>query len=241
VTIKDFESIVKNISKVQVTVDVSNLDRDLTIEESCKFYNSTGQEYTAFKKNIPVNVKLEVAKEISVIPDVKGTPAKNFINTENKVSPNKILAIGPPEILNGINELKTEPVDIENKSSNVEFKCRLKVPDGIKILNASDSIVVSATIEQVGRVDFNITKDNIEILNREIDNTLNYEIQTQEIQITLKGKTNVLKKINMANLKPNINVSTLTEGTHRLPLNLNLPGDVRPVDIYEIDVRIDKR
>ena len=241
VTLKGYESIIKNISKVQVTVNVDKLDRDFSDEVACKFFSSNGQEYTAYKNNIPVNVKLEVAKEVSVNAVVNGTPAKNFINTENKVTPSKVYIVGPPKLLNGINELITEPVDIENKSSNVEARCRLKIPEGIKIYDAPDNIIVNALIEQVGRVDFDIPKEDIEILNPEIDNTLNYDIQTPAIKITLKGKANVLKKINIRSLKPNIDVSNLTEGTYTLPLNLNLPSGVRPVESYEIEVRIDKR
>lgn len=241
VEIKGSESIIKNISKALITVNVDNFDKDYAGELPCRFFGSDGQEYTAYLENMPVNVKLEVAKEVSVVPDIKGTPARNYIITDKKVTPSKVYIIGQPEILNGINELSTEPVDVENKSSSVETRCRLRIPEGIKTYEAPNNIIVNTVIEQVGRVDFDIPQDNIEILNPEIDNTLNYVVQTQAVRITLKGNANVLKKINISSLKPNIDVSNLTEGTHKLPLNLNLPSGIRPVEGYEIEVRIDKR
>ncbi len=241
VSVKDFDSIVKSISYARVAVNVNSLDRDLTIEQPCKFYNDKDEEITSLKNSSTVNIKIEVAKEVAVTPDIKGTPAKNCINTENKVLPDKVLITGQPEILNGISELKTEPVNIEGLSSSTDFKSRLKIPGGVKLIGTSNDITVATTIEQVGLKDFAIAKDTIEILNREADNSLNYEVQTQSITISLKGKPNILENISIDSMKPNIDVSGLTEGTYRLPLNLTLPNDVSPAENYEVEVKIDKK
>lgn len=241
VSVKDFESVIKSISSVRAVVDVNNLNRDMNVEQFCKLYNEKNEEITSQQKDITAIVKIEVAKEVNVVTDITGTPAKNYIYTENKVVPGTVLVSGQPEILNAIDELKTETVDLKNLKASTELKKALVVPAGLKVVRSPNEVSVSVTIEQLEIKSLTVAKEDIEISANAADDTLNYEIQTQSITISLKGKANELKNINIDSIKPKINVADLAEGTHKLPLVLELPDDIKTEGSYEVEVIVTKK
>jgi YbbR domain-containing protein len=241
ISVKDFESVIQSISTVRTVVDVNNLNRNMNVEQFCKLYNAKNEEIISQQKDITTIVKIEVAKEVNVTTDIVGTPANNYINTENRVVPDKVYVTGQPEILNAINELKTESVDISNLKASTEFKKALILPGGLKVVGGSNEVSVNVGIEQLGIKNLTIAKDDIEILNSPEDNSLNYEFLTQSVTISLKGKTGILKNVDIDSIKPSINVAGLSEGTHKLPLNLDVHDDIKLEGSYEVEITISKK
>lgn len=240
VTLEDVESVINQVASVKSFIDISNLDDDKTVKQECKVYDKNGKEITKLSKNLSVEVKLEVAKEVPVNLVVTGKPAQDYLEGAKKISPEKVLIAGPKEIVSGITGLKTEPVSIENSRENVSTKTAISLPEGVRLVNSPKEVLVNITIESLVNKNFTIAKDDIAILNFSAEELLDFEIVTESVEITLKGKQADLQNISAARMKPSIDVGGLEEGTHSIPLNIELPAGVRLLEKRNIEVKINK-
>lgn len=240
VTLEDVESVINQVASVKSFIDISNLDDDKTVKQECKVYDKNGKEITKLSKNLSVEVKLEVAKEVPVNLVVTGKPAQDYLEGAKKISPEKVLIAGPKEIVSGITGLKTEPVSIENSRENVSTKTAISLPEGVRLVNSPKEVLVNITIESLVNKNFTIAKDDIAILNFSDEELLDFEIVTESVEITLKGKQADLQNISAARMKPSIDVGGLEEGTHSIPLNIELPAGVRLLEKRNIEVKINK-
>jgi YbbR domain-containing protein len=240
VTLEDVESVINQVASVKSFIDISNLDDDKTVKQECKVYDKNGKEITKLSKNLSVEVKLEVAKEVPVNLVVTGKPAQDYLEGAKKISPEKVLIAGPKEIVSGIAGLKTEPVSIENSRENVSTKTAISLPEGVRLVNSPKEVLVNITIESLVNKSFTIAKDDIAILNFSDEELLDFEIVTESVEITLKGKQADLQNISAARMKPSIDVGGLEEGTHSVPLNIELPAGVRLLEKRNIEVKITK-
>lgn len=241
VSLEGLDSLINSVDAVKAFVDVNNLDRDLDGTRECKVYNKKGEEIPELSKNLTARIKLQVAKRVVLIPETKGIPAKNFIDSQNRVNPPNVLITGPYEMLAGIDSLKVDIVDIENSNKNLDLKSHIVLPNGVKLVNADKEVVVSITIEQLAQKDFTVLKDDIAFDNMEIDNSLKYEIQAESIALSLKGYRKDLENINVDSLKPGIDVKGLGEGIYKLPLKVQVKGNVKLLEEYSVDVKIEPR
>lgn len=244
VPIEGNDSIIKSIASVKADVDVSDLDKNLTIEKECRFYNDKGEDISSsVKRNVKVKIQFEVAKEIKVIPDVKGAPAKNYVYSDLQAVPDKILVSGPPDILSGLYEIRAQSVNINNMTSSTTIKSKLILPKDISPVDGSTDVNVHVIIEKEGQKDFTISSENISVIYPNTSVSSRYTIVPQNISLSLKGKTTDLANIDINNLKPSINVAGLANnptGTYKVPLSLNLPANVRPADSYQIEVSVEE-
>lgn len=241
VAIRDVDSLVKTVASVKAVVDVTGLDRDKVFTSNCRVFSKSGDEISSLSKNLNVDIKVEVAKEVSVTPVVKGKPAANFIYGNSSVKPNKVLISGPPEVVSKIDELKTEPVDIENASQNVNLNKLIVLPAGVKLVNSPQQVEVNVGVEQLLTKDLSVTKNDVNFINTEIDNSLQYEVTSPDLMVTVKGEKAVLDKLDVAALKPIVDVNGLREGTYKLPLKVTLNGTAKLMQDYTVDVKVSKR
>jgi YbbR domain-containing protein len=235
------DSLIKSVGSIKTFVDITNLDKDLITKKECKVFNKNGEEIAELEKNLTVDIKIEVAKEVPITPVVKGNPAKNFLETGFKAKPLTVLITGAPEVLSKVNDLKTETVDIENASANMDISRVLKLPDNIKLYNSPDEVTVSVFIDQLTERQITISKEDITFTNQEFDNSLKYQIQVPQVVITLRGIKAILDKLDIASIKPNVDVGGYADGLQKIPLKVTLPDNVKLSQECTVDVQIDKK
>ena len=148
ISVQNTDSIIKSIGSVKVFVDVDNLDKSIEVKKNCNIYNKNGMEIIDLAKNTSVTVKIEVAKEVNIVPVIIGTPSKNYINVIKTVNPSKALIEGDSQILDKITELRTEPIDVENQSENINKTSIITLPEGVKLVDTPSSVSVDISIEQ---------------------------------------------------------------------------------------------
>lgn len=241
INVSGLESVINSIATVKTFVkDINNLDKNLVLKTDCFFYNQKGEELYDFSKKYYVDIKLEVAKEVSIIPVVNGLPAKDYYKGEVAVSPETVLITGPPEQLDQISELKIGAVDIENYSSNVNTKRPIILPEGVKLADSPSDIDVSVAITRMPVREYVFLRSAIEIIGIEEGNTNKYEIVPAEVVIKLIGAPAVHETVVTSLLKPQINVAGLAEGTHKISLNLTLPPELRLAEEVKVEVTVTK-
>ncbi|WP_010248466.1 CdaR family protein [Acetivibrio cellulolyticus] len=240
VSIEATDSVINSIGQVKAFVDITDIKDDSVLNLMCKVYDKEGKEMPQFDNKFGVEVKVEVAKEVPVIPVVKGRPAKDFVDGVHKVVQDKALISGASDVLDQIDNLKTEPIDIENLSESTIKTANIVVPNGVSLVNTQKTVNVSIVIEPLAVKNFKFTPEDIILENELIDGSLTYKIMNTDININIKGTSEELDKIIESGLKPSIDVRGLGEGTFKRSLKVVLPGTVQLSENVELELVIEK-
>lgn len=235
------ESMYNNIGSVKAYLELTDLDRDVTKQVQCKVYDKSGKEIESLENMVPnVSVSVETARQVPVSLVTKGRLAANYVETQRLINPDKVLVRGTPAALEKLNEIKTEPVDIDNIDGDFTGTVPLIIPEGIKLINSPGEIKVSIGVEKLVIRSFEFTRDEISILNAKNDGTLVYEIVTDNVTLQFRGRQTEVDGISRDSLRPAVDVSGLAEGTHRLAVNINMPGKGNLVQRAYVDVKVTK-
>jgi YbbR domain-containing protein len=216
------------------------LDRDTTKQVQCKVYDKAGKEIPEFGKNLTVGVKVEVAKEVPISLVTRGRLAADYIETSRLISPEKVLVRGATEAMEAVRDIKTEQVDIDTIDSNYTASVALVVPEGLELVNSPDEITVNINIEKLVVRNIEFRSNDINILNARNDATLVYEIISDRLVLQFKGRQAEVNAIRAESLRPAVDVSGLSEGTHRLQLSINVPSQAKLLQTVYADVKISK-
>ena len=146
----------------------------------------------------------------------------------------------PYEVLSKIESLSTESYNIQDAQNSIVSNVALSIPEGVTLINTPNEVMVNIEVEKLQDKTFTINGSEINLLNAIIDDSILYEINTVEAEITVRGKQSDLAGINLLNLKPRIDVSDLEEGTYLIPLEVDLPPNSRLITPYEVEVTISK-
>ena len=232
------ESLIDSIGSIKANLEIKDLDRDTTKQLQCTVYNKEGKEINGLSNDLKVSVKLEVAKEVPVSLVTRGRLATDYIETLRVIDPIKALITGPVETLANISEIKTEQVDIEKITENFTDSVPLVVPEGVKLVNTPINITVNINIEKLVLKDIEVVNEDISILNATNDGSLVYEIKIDKLMLQFKGRQADVNAIKLDNLRPAVDVSGLLEGTHKLPISIATPSQVKLVKQEYVEVKI---
>lgn len=240
IVVEGVESLVNQATNAKTVLDVNNINKSITLKKDYKVYTDKGDEISELGKNGSVEVTVEVAKEVNVIPTIKGKPAKDYVITGYTTNKDRVLVTGFPEQLDQISDLSTEVVNVENISKNSDIISFIKVPDGIKLVDTQKDITVSVKVEQLKTKDFTVNKSAIVLQNT--DNTnFTYAVVPDSYKFTLKGLDKDLNSLDISNIKVTVDLTGATEGTVSLPVNIILPNnDINRSDNNNIDIKIIK-
>ncbi|URZ08155.1 CdaR family protein [Clostridium felsineum] len=176
-------------------------------------------------KNVSINVKT-TGQSPSGVKVKTITPAADSVQIE-----------GVSEGVKNINSLDTEPIDLSKISAGQTVKVRLLVPDGVRIVNSDDSINVKVdtdtTIQKTFKV--NITTSNL-------GQNLKVQLSNEVLNIVVSGYVTDINNIKDGDIKANIDLTNLAEGTYTEGVNVTLPSGISKVsqDLDKVNVTITK-
>lgn len=238
VSIEATDDIINSIGEVRAYVDVDNLSNDLVVNKECVVYNKEGEKIVELDKKLSVDISIELAKEVPIVPTVRGRPAKNYTDGIHRVVPEKALIAGSNEVVDLVDNLKTEPIDIDNMAANMTKIVNLVLPDGVRLVDTPRSVYVDVVIEELAEKEFTFTKGDIVFDNTVKNNSLKYEVVDEVIKIRLTATKEELDKIVPESLRLSVDVNGLSEGEHKRTLNVVLADTVKLVENYDVRISI---
>lgn len=240
VSIEALDYIISSVGSVKVYVDVSGLNKTLESPKECKVYNKKGEEIPELGKKLIVNVKIQIGKRVPVIAITKGSPAKDFIEGAYTVKPDKILITGDLDIMTRINEVKTDPINIENATKTFSTQVILQLPEGIKLVSSTREVGVTVEIIPLIERSLELSAEIITIEGKRADENTIYVI-TKPVTLKIKGKIEDLNMVNIPSLFASLDVSGLEVGDHNVPLKVVLPSNITQVEEISVPVKITTR
>lgn len=221
VTISGPQSLIQSVESVRVLIDVSNLDKDISVIKKYKVINKKGQDITENRslikdnQSITVEIDYSKAKEVPINLSLIGQPAKGYFISGKIAEPSKVYIYGQPEKIDAVQQIETRNYNVSGITRSMSKQLGLVLPADIKT-DFNGTVRVSIEIEKEEIKAFEVQDTDIAIINASGD--YNYMILTPKIRLNLIGRDAGLGSISISGVGLSVDVAGLKEGEHRLPL-----------------------
>lgn len=170
------ESVVDEITKAVVDVDVTGFTNDIGTNLDIRLYSADDRliqsdRITQNIKSVGVNVSIYQTVEVPVHYEVFGTPAAGYrVANEPIGSVETVTIAGKANILKNITaiEIGAEEIDVTGQTGNyvTEVNIREYLPDNVFLADSSQAKAeVTVEIQREASRDFDVKQESIEITN----------------------------------------------------------------------------
>jgi YbbR domain-containing protein len=181
----------------------------------------------------------ETSRTVPIRPDITGTPAPGFALESLGVEPSTVTLRGLPDVLSEISEVLTEPLSIDDVSSEQAFEAELVLPGGTRLADESAETVATVTA-QIGPSVSSRTFVVGVVCAGNGDNACLPALE--QVTLTLSGPGDALSDLTATDLTPTLDVSGLGPGTYNLPPTLGgLPEGIEMLAITPASVSVTVR
>lgn len=224
VKITDQKELIDKIAKVIVPVDLSVITKDTSISKKIQILDSNDteiKELDAENTDVTVNIFVSSTKQVPIKLSYKNQPF-DFKSEDLKASKTKMTIIGQKEKLDKIKEISTETVDLSDFINNTTKNIKMEFPEGIAPLSAEDKFIDVTYSSNVGEGKpsklFNVSTENIEVLNKASGKALILPSDLSEVSVRVFGDEKVVENIRLKDFKLQIDLKDLTDGEHDVPI-----------------------
>ena len=243
-SVRGTQSKVDSVSKVTASVNVENIKEDTTIVSSLAAYDSAGNIVEGVEISPPsveVYIPVKMSKRVELRADVSGTPISGYSLENIEIVPDHIYILGDEEILNGIDYIELPDVNIDGRGSDFSMTYAMKyfLPEGVKLMTSRQNMDVTINAnfsENIERTAV-VKSDNISFYV-ELEDGLIAEVAPGDISFAVTGTESAVSQLDGMELTGSVSITDLSEGTYRIPLNVELPEGVEIVDKNEVIVSV---
>ena len=248
-------SVIQKIDHVIAKVDVAGKTEDTKNSSDLIIYDKNQEvlthttmsslKFDIGEPTVDVNVDLwRVVPEVGITVNYSGNPRTGYQVSELSSTPSQISIAGTEEAIALLKEndntivIPASEVDINGAASDVETKVDLAqfLPEGTKMASDISTVIVTVSILPLGSEQFEILTKDIEISGLSDRYTVTYE--TDEVIARVRGEEQLLAAINESVMKPRIDLNGQTIGTHKVLVELTLPGDSELLEDVMVAVEI---
>lgn len=231
------ESVINNVAGAVVSLDVSDAVDGENKVQKYKLLSKDGKDIT---NNININSDTDVVsimpsvyttKEIPIEADYSGTIPNGYTISGVEILPAQIRLGSKDDSVERTEKIYTMPIDISNLTRSSKIHTKLVIPESLINIFSVTDVEVSITVEQ--SVSQTVLIENITFENAE--NGKLYSANSLPLSVTVSGAQSRLD-----NFVPNasVDVASLTDGTHTLPLKLTLPEGISLAEGYSVSVTV---
>ena len=224
------ESVVNKVAAVVATIDVEDMSVNVTDTVVPILYDSQGQEIDATRltlSNTTVNISANIlkVKEVPITVKPSGNPATGHIITSILSDPTTIQLKGSATVLNSISaiEIPSELVRVEGATDEVHATIDITdyIPYGAELVDKADATVeITVMLGRIREKMFSIATENIMVIGLPTDTAIKFVHSS--IAVSISGLEDDVNILSSEMLSGSIDVTNLLEGTHTLPLVLDI-------------------
>jgi YbbR domain-containing protein len=180
--------------------------------------------------SVQVDVEeLETSRTVPVDPQISGTPTAGFALDAISVEPATVVLVGTGDALAGVTQVQTEPLSIEDASSDQTFEAALVLPPGTRVEGGADEPSVTVTATIVPSVSSRTFVLGVVCQGAGVNACLP---GIQQVSVTVRVPGEALAGLTATQLTPLVDVGGLAPGTYTLPLAVaGLPDGVELLSI----------
>lgn len=240
------ESVVTQVAKAAVDVDVTGFTSDINTNMEIKLYDAEGhivssENLTQNIKNVGVKVSIWQTAEVPVVFDFTGEAAPGFASTgQIEATASSVTVAGKSSVLKNLVaiEVPAEAIDITDVTENyvTEIDIREYLPDNVYLADSSQAkISVTVTVEEKVSKRLEISGEQIEIINcpegyksniPDLEETFDIEIIGLSQDISALQAFNVDGSVDITQWAVSQGIEEIVDGFYTLEVDFGLPENV---------------
>jgi YbbR domain-containing protein len=179
-------------------------------------------EMTVNPLEVSVSLDKRINKTIPLAASVQGNAAAGFDLISYSVSPAELAVSGPLRIMESINEIKTDPIDIDGRKNDFRIMVNIANPNPLLLSIRGDAY---AELQCVIRPSVSVRNiDGIAIEITGLDISFEYDLGVKTGSVRLEARQSLLDNFSVQPGFLSVDCSGITEpGTYTLPVNVDLP------------------
>ncbi len=245
-------SLINKIDKVNASIDVDGATEDITTEKDVKIIDKNGEEFTDSDmgylnvSRVYVTAKLwKVQVNVKIKAGYSGSPKSGYQVESVSTTPNVISVAGSEEALAALkdqNNTITIPdyvADISDRDSDLEEKINISdyLPDGLKLTSdSSEDVFVRVNVLPMGSSVCEVPTKNI-VVNHAPDG-MQVSFDTANIEVRVQKTDSSLDDLTEDQIKASIDLSDVGEGSHEVPVSIEIPDGYELVDDVTTGVEV---
>lgn len=245
-------SLINKIDKVNASIDVDGATEDITTEKDVKIIDKNGEEFTDSDmgylnvSRVYVTAKLwKVQVNVKIKAGYSGSPKSGYQVESVSTTPNVISVAGSEEALAALkdqNNTITIPdyvADISDRDSDLEEKINISdyLPDDLKLTSdSSEDVFVRVNVLPMGSSVCEVPTKNI-VVNHAPDG-MQVSFDTANIEVRVQKTDSSLDDLTEDQIKASIDLSDVGEGSHEVPVSIEIPDGYELVDDVTTGVEV---
>ena len=222
-------SVVEMVDKVIARVDVNNMTSDMIDSVIPLLYDAKGNEMTSElsfnMQSVTASVQILDTKEVTINFQTSGTPPDGYEYIGTEYSPQTVRVKGQVAVLNTMNSITVpkEVLDLTDATEDIEKTVDVSsyLPEGVTLVEPGQAkIDVRVKLEKHETRKFKVPTANITVTN--LSQEYSVKFLEESVEIELEGLSTDLDDLDSETLTGSIDASGMTDGEHKLNLELNL-------------------
>lgn len=209
------EQEVKKINRVQVYDKITGEQKENIVKKlPVQLLDSAGEQIESDLLSITptmidTTIQILPKKEIPVVPSFVNVPNGVDVEKIAKVSPSTITVASTEGVLEGLTEIRLDPVDFNKLSpTTTQLTRNITLPTGC--VNLSDEQQAKISFNLSGYTSTVVTVSDIKLKN--VPKGYSAQVSTKSIDISMAGPTDIISEFTTENISATVDLSTLAEG-----------------------------
>lgn len=242
ITLTGPQSELDKVAYAWVSIQRQDVDKTLEFDSEYTFMDSSDNPITlsnvhADSDMVAVTLPITSTKEVQLTVDVIDGAGATAENVKITIDPQTITIAGDAKTLEGINKISLGTVDLASFTLTHEDKFPILLDNDIT--NVTGITEAKATIEVIGLETKRFSITNITVTN--VPAGHNATLVTQAIDVTIRGKSDVIEKIKSNNIRAVVDLSDIgsTTGAIQPTAKISVDGYTGVGAIGEYPVYVD--
>lgn len=243
ITVTGPGEVVSKIARAWVEVGRLDVDKTIQAEYPYQLIDENGNEIPTNglvfnHETVAVTVPINSTKEVPLTVDLIEGAGATDENVEITLDPATITIAGDAETLDGINKISLGTIDLSSFASSYEDKRQIILDNAVTNVTGIKEVKVTVKVIGLETKKFNVS--NITTINAPAGR--NVSIVTENLEVTLRGKSSVLSKIAANNIRVVADLSDIgtASGVFGPVAKVYIDGftDVGAIGSYSVYVKI---
>lgn len=245
------ESLIDEIARVEVQVNVSDIENDSELTGSLLYYDINNltidqtQLSNELTEAIIVTAKVLDTKEVAIEFVTTGNPTAGYEVVDITSEPSVVRIYGEDEILKNIESLsiKSASLDVTGLDGKIEIVVDIteNMPEGIYLYDENAaSVAVTIQIDEYGTKSIEIPVQSISVHNNPSELSLEYNGVT-DVMLSFTGKDDVLEVLTINEIRLSIDLATYTKaGEYFVPVTVVTIDGCELMQEVEVPIKLVK-
>lgn len=236
------ESVMANIQKAVIQVDLTNRTSTMSEEYEYTLCNAAGEPVnaemvTTNAEQVCLTLKIQRVKEIKLVVDVIEGGGATEATSTIEIEPAQIRVSGSDTLLEGLDELHIGTINLAEILKDETMSFDIVLPEGITNETGVEKATVKVKFPQLLTKKFSVT--NITAIN--VPEGLEVDMITEALEVTVRGPIGLVQKLKATDITVTVDFAGAQIGTATMKAEVSIPEEfsaIGAVGTYQVSATL---